>query len=66
VAVEVFNHGGAEVEAGFALHPMARGYAAAVAEMDVPEGGGLEVLAWPTDTGGEAQSVREALCAYCG
>ncbi|WP_301271103.1 ElyC/SanA/YdcF family protein [Halomonas sp. Y3] len=39
---------------------MARGYVAAAAELGVPEGR-LTVLDWPTDTGLEAQAVREAL-----
>ncbi|WP_444984396.1 ElyC/SanA/YdcF family protein [Halomonas mongoliensis] len=42
------------------IAPVARGYAAAAAELGVPEGR-LMVLDWPTDTGLEAQAVREAL-----
>ncbi|WP_444988897.1 ElyC/SanA/YdcF family protein [Halomonas mongoliensis] len=42
------------------IAPVALGYAAAAAELGVPEGR-LMVLDWPTDTGLEAQAVREAL-----
>lgn len=44
------------------IAPVAWGYAAAAAELGVPEGR-LTVLDWPTDTGLEAQAVREALGA---
>ena len=40
--------------------PVARGYAAAAVALGVPEGQ-LQVLDWPTDTGLEAQAVRDTL-----